>query len=103
MKTIEHGVPSHKIFAIAQPDRGESYSKRMKEKPEFILQDKQGQEIRCQFIDCWRFDVEELEHANALCMLAYGQSSEVVSKALLNKYPELHVTPKVELLLLKRL
>lgn len=103
MEVINHGRPKHGVFAIAQPYSGVSYGKRLREKPEYILKNPNGDEIRCQFLDAWCCEIAEFYYQTALCLLVYGHPPEVVVQQLIRKYPKLNQEPKIEILLLKEL
>ena len=108
MKKINHGIPSHDYFAIAQPssvfqptvDSLEPSYKR----PILELEDPYTHEkCKAELYDIWRFTIAEFEGMNAFCRLVYGIDAPTLSKHLRQRYPEIEQTQKISFLLLKKI
>lgn len=105
---IEHGIPTHKFFAIAQPPSvvmptvkilDENYKK-----PILDLQDPNSkQKYRAELQDTWTIDINQFEAMNSFVLLCYGLTARKLSNQLQKKYPEIEQTQKVRFLLLKKI
>lgn len=101
---ISHGIPNHPYFAIAQPPSlsipgPDDEGLRIIE----MKDPKTGENTRAEFIDVWRFSIEELLPANAFCRLVYGIEAAKLVKVLCQRYPEIEKNQTVHFLLLKKL
>lgn len=105
---IEHGIPTHKFFAIAQPPSvvmptvkilDENYKK-----PIIDFQDPNSSaKFQAELQDTWTVKNSEFEAMNSLCLLSYGIEAKKLLKVLEKRYPEITQTQKVRFLLLKKI
>lgn len=105
---IQHGIPKHDYFAIAQPP---SVAKPTVDvlnpdyvKPILDLQDPNTKEkYQAELQDVWTYTLKELEGQNLFCLLVYGIESKKLLKVLEKRYPEIVETQKVRFLVLKKI
>ncbi|HET6558091.1 MAG TPA: hypothetical protein VFG54_12300 [Prolixibacteraceae bacterium] len=105
---IEHGIPRHEYFAIAQPP---SVAKPTVDswnpdyvKPVFDFQDpKSKDKFQAELQDILTFTTQELSNANMFCLLTYGIEAKKLLKVLEKRYPEISAKNKVRFLLLKKI
>lgn len=108
MKRINHGIPKHPYFVIAQPPSVATptidQTKPDYKKPVFELVDpKTNQPAKAELHDVWVFGVNDVNSINAFSLLSYGIDGAKLAKVLLKRYPEIEKTQKVHFLLLKKL
>lgn len=108
MKQINHGLPSHPYFIIAQPPSVAAPTvkslEKDYEKPVFRLNDtKNNTSIDAELQDVWAFDIDDVEAMTAFSLLCYGIEGPKLKHVLLKRYPEIVETQKVHFLLLKKL
>ena len=105
---IEHGIPKHDYFAIAQPlsvvvPTVKLLDKNYK-KPIIEFQDpKTKEKFNAELQDTWTVRIDEFEAQNSFALLVYGLSARKLSNQLQKKYPEIIEKQKVRFLLLKKI
>ena len=105
---IEHAVPNHPYFAIAQPP---SVVKPTVDalnpdyvKPILDLQDpKTKDKYQAELQGIFTYELKELENMNSFCLIVYGIESKKLLKVLEKRYPEIVQTQKVRFLVLKKI
>lgn len=105
---IEHGLPKHDYFTIAQPPSVARPTVDLMEpgyqKPRFTLKDpKSNDKIQAELQDIWVFKLDDFEHYNAFSLLAYGIEARKLVKVLCRRYPEIEEKQTVHFLLLKKI
>jgi len=105
---IEHGIPKHDYFAIAQPI-SVAHPTIDVLKPDYVkpildFQDPNSKvKFQAELQDTWTVSSAELEFMNSLCLLTYGIEAKKLLKVLEKRYPEIVQTKKVRFLLLKKI
>lgn len=105
---IEHGIPKHDFFAIAQPISVVMPTVKILnddyQKPVLDLQDPNlKQNYKAELQDTWTIDIDQFEAMNAFVLLCYGLTARKLLNQLQKKYPEIEQTKKVRFLLLKKI
>jgi len=105
---IEHGIPSHPYFAIAQPISVAKPTVDVLDpeykKPILDLQDPNSKKkYQAELQDVFTYSLKELELQNMFCLLVYGIESKKLLKVLEKRYPEIAQTQKVRFLVLKKI
>lgn len=105
---IEHGIPTHKYFAIAQPISIVMPTVQLLDdgyvKPSLDLQDPNSKvKFQAELQDTWTVETSEFECMNSFCLLTYGIEAKKLLKVLEKRYPEITQTKKVRFLLLKKI
>ena len=108
MKKINHGIPNHPFFVIAQPPSvaGPSIEQNNPdyEKTVFELVDpKTKEKNKAELQDVWVFEIGDIAAIKAFALLSYGIDGKKLAKHLQKRYPEIEKTQKVHFLLLKKL
>lgn len=106
--TINHGIPEHPYFIIAQPPSVAGPSVEMIkpdfEKPVFELKDpKTNLVVKAELQDIWVMKVTDVTGCNSFCLLAYGIEAKKLIGVLMKRYPEIEQKQKIHFLLLKKL
>lgn len=105
---IEHGIPDHPYFAIAQPlsvfqptvdALNPDYIK-----PILDLQDpKSKDKYKAELHGTFTYELKDFEQMNSFSLLVYGIEAKKLLKVLEKRYPEIQQTQKVRFLLLKKI
>lgn len=105
---IEHGVPKHDYFAIAQPLSvvKPTVDELLPEyvKPILDFKDpKTNKKYQAELHGTFTYELRDFEQMNSFCLIIYGIESKKLLKVLEKKYPEIAQTQKVRFLVLKKI
>ncbi len=106
--TINHGIPDHPYFIIAQPPSVAKPTVDMLSadyvKPVFELKDpKTNTVVKAELQDVWVMKVTNVQGCNSFCLLAYGIEAKKLIGVLMKRFPEIEQKQKIHFLLLKKL
>ena len=105
---IQHGIPDHPYFAIAQPPSAvlptTDFLNPDYIKPIIDLQDpKTKDKYKAELQGTFTYELKDFENMNSFCLIIYGIEAKKLLKVLEKRYPEIAQTQKVRFLVLKKI
>jgi hypothetical protein len=101
METLNHGIPKHNCFVIAQPPGPHKYSEMLGK--QFVIQNpkKPDEQHKVELVDLWDWSIDTVP--DTFCYIAYGLPKNKILPVLLAQYPLIQQKKRIHFYLLRKL